>query len=427
MGAATVTFTSEMAEVDTVLSRLRALVRTLEPAGLLGHEAMALAKGLGEIEKVVASGLALLSPRVIETGAFAQEGHASAPEWLGSLTGTSWASAKGRLAAAERAAVVPELKEALLAGSLSGPELGVVTKAQAADPESLGTLLGLVGTGASHHELCASAQAATAAARSRENERATRARIEATRRCRVHQVEGGGIRGEFFCSEAAWSRVGPRLDAATKARWRAAGASSADSYAAHRLDALLDLLGTSGSVDGSARPEVLVIVDATALARGTTSTGEICEIDGIGPVPVETAIELLGEGSLRYLVKEGKDIRCVTSASRDQARRTHAAIVARDRVCVVPGCGQHLGLETDHCVVDFSADGPTTYANLARLCPEHHALKTYGKWKLGGSAGHWTWTPPPHPPSAGAISRARRVASAKAQGRAERIDPPKRQ
>jgi hypothetical protein len=422
-----VTFPEALADLDFVLDLLQSTVRTLVPGALLGEEAMALAKDLGEIEKVVASGLALLSPRVIETGAFAKEGHASAPEWLGSLTGTSSGVAKGRLAAASRAVVVPELTEALRAGSLSGPELSVVAKAQAADPGSVGPLLDLVGEGASHHELVASAEASTAAARSREDEQVRAARIHTLRRCSVHQAEGGGIRGEFFCSEAAWAKVGPRLEAAAKARWRAAGAGSSDSFGAHRLDALLDLLGHSGSADVCARPEVLVMVDAQALRRGTTSSGEICEIDGIGPVPVETAIALLGEGSLRYLVKEGKDIRCVTSASREQARRTHAAIVARDRVCVVPGCGQHLGLEADHCVVDYAADGPTTYANLARLCPEHHALKTYGKWKLGGSAGKWTWTPPAHPPSAGAIARARRVASAKAQGRAQRIDPPQRQ
>ena len=152
---------------------------------------------------------------------------------------------------------------------------------------------------------------------------------------------------------------------------------------------------------------------------GSTCTGEICEIAGIGPVPVEAAIELLGQGSLQFLLKEGTDIRCVTRSNRDLAQKTAMALTARDRVCVVPGCGKRLGLEGDH-IVEFEHDGPTTYDNLARICPAHHAMKTYGKWTLSGGVGKWKWTPPARPLSAGAISRTRRVATAKAKGNAVR-------
>jgi hypothetical protein len=48
------------------------------------------------------------------------------------------------------------------------------------------------------------------------------------------------------------------------------------------------------------------------------------------------------------------------------------------------------------------------------LCPEHHALKTHGGWRLQGKPGSWKWIAPAHPKSAQYIARARRLAAAKA-------------
>ena len=136
-----------------------------------------------------------------------------------------------------------------------------------------------------------------------------------------------------------------------------------------------------------ARVETLVIIDAAALRRGTTEGDELCEIEGIGPVSVLAATELLTEGGLRYLVKEGFDIKTVTKASRDIARSIEMALIVRDRTCARPGCGKRLGLEIDHREVDYRADGPTELDNLVRLCPDCHALKTFGGWRLEGKPG----------------------------------------
>jgi len=85
--------------------------------------------------------VALFTPVVVETGSFAKEGHASAQDWLGAHSGSSAGAAKGRLAAAERAAADPSLTEALHEGALSSAQLAVVTKAAAEAPESTGSLL----------------------------------------------------------------------------------------------------------------------------------------------------------------------------------------------------------------------------------------------------------------------------------------------
>ena len=169
-----------------------------------------------------------------------------------------------------------------------------------------------------------------------------------------------------------------------------------------------------------------MLIDAEALRRGTTEGDEICEIEGIGPVSVAAATELLGEGGLRYLVKEGFDIKTVTKATRDIAKCIDAALSCRDRTCCIKNCGKRLGLDRDHVHIDYADDGPTELDNLVRLCPEHHALKTHGGWRIEGKPGHWKWIAPEHPKSAGAISRARKVAAAKAKARTKDRNKPRR-
>ena len=103
----------------------------------------------------------------------------------------------------------------------------------------------------------------------------------------------------------------------------------------------------------------------------------------------------------------------MTKATRDIARSIEMALIVRDRTCARPGCGKRLGLEIDHREVDFSDDGPTELDNLVRLCPDCHALKTFGGWRLEGEPGNWKWIAPAHPKSAQYIARARKLAAAK--------------
>ena len=88
------------------------------------------------------------------------------------------------------------------------------------------------------------------------------------------------------------------------------------------------------------RVETLVIIDAEALRRGTTQGDELCEIEGIGPVSVAAGVELLGEGALRFVVKEGFDIKTVTRcrSGHHQGGRGRARRAGPDLLC--PGLWQ---------------------------------------------------------------------------------------
>ena len=404
--------------IDTLagaLNCVRRVVGSVHPGAISGEEAREFVDLLAETERVVASGVARLTPRVIETGAYAKAGHASGPDWLAAVSGSSAGVARSRLAAAERAAIEPQLADPLREGRLSTPELKVLSEAAAAAPDSLAELVELAMGESSHKELSDAAARAKCAARNAESARLRRARVHASRHFNWHQDEHGGIRGEFLCDEVAWARVAPGLEAEANARWRAAGSDGGESLAAHRLEALLAMLGGNGKGARAGGAHALLLVDAAALRRGRLARGDTCEIDGIGPVSLEAATELLGEASAQFVIKSGRDVSTVTSSTRAVPQRTAAALIVRDRTCVVPGCGKRLSLETDHSDVDYADGGPTALANLVRLCPAHHDMKTNGGWKIVGAHGRWKWVPPQKPPTAGRIARRRRLSAARAK------------
>jgi HNH endonuclease len=421
------------AALDEIVGAFQRWLREARPGSISGERAMALVEGLSQLQRMASSGIALYAPVVVETGSFAKAGHSSAPDWLGSISGSSTGAAKGLLSAAGRAASSPELTEALHGGDLSTDQLKLVTKTTGEVNGAAGELLELIKEGVSHKELTDTSEQMRSAARSREAERVRRERIHDTRHLRWHQDENGGIRFSGFCDEVAWSYVAPQLEADAKARWKAAGADG-DPLEAYRLDAFIDLMG-GGPLPGpdgdpddsadfsdapdrpsrSARPHSVVIINAESLRRGSTQGDEICEIDGIGPVSVAAATELLGTGGFQFLVKEGFDIKTMTRTNRYVDKYIDTALLVRDRVCARPGCGNRLGLERDHWRIDYKDDGPTELNNLVRLCPACHDLKTYGGWKLTGGPGHWGWVAPKNPPSAGYIARKRKLAATQAQ------------
>jgi 5-methylcytosine-specific restriction endonuclease McrA len=145
----------------------------------------------------------------------------------------------------------------------------------------------------------------------------------------------------------------------------------------------------------------IVRVELTALLRGRAEPGELCEIDGQGPIPVELARDLLTDSNLTILFHEAGDIRAVSHLGRTINATLRTALVYRDRTCVVPGCGVGVGLEIDH-VHEVHLGGPTQLDNLALLCRHHHRLKTYEGWvltRLGVDAeGQTRWSFEPQAP-----------------------------
>lgn len=142
---------------------------------------------------------------------------------------------------------------------------------------------------------------------------------------------------------------------------------------------------------GGRRAQVRVTVPLSVLVPGddgvVTPSGDaadpvrgVAELDGYGPVTPDVARAIALGGVWTRLVTDP-----LSGVVRDVGRTRYrppaelAELVrARDRTCVVPGCGAPArGCQLDH-TVPYHLGGATSESNLASLCPAHHALKSAG-------------------------------------------------
>ena len=159
-------------------------------------------------------------------------------------------------------------------------------------------------------------------------------------------------------------------------------------------------LGSADDLVGAPPPTTVIVrVDLAALERGRALPGELCELDGHGPVPVEVVASLVDDAFVAYVFTEAGDIRAVSHLGRTINAHLRTALALRDRRCVVPGCGVAYSLEIDH-VHPLEHGGRTELDNLALLCRHHHRMKTYDGWTLRRTGPTdedpgWRFTPQP--------------------------------
>jgi 5-methylcytosine-specific restriction endonuclease McrA len=255
--------------VSEMLSAARALVSALDVSRLRADDAVSLVEQLGELERLVAAGRTLAAGRVAATRAWRGRGVASACAFVAQRTGVTFKQAAATLQTAQLVGRLPQMRDAPVAGRLSGAQAAEITTAAAADPSAVPALLTL----------------------------AEQESVETLRE---------------KCRDVASAAVGDR-------------------HATERIRRSRYLRHWSAT-DGA---------------------------DRIIPAAIRTALE------------------------------------HRDPTCVVPGCNRRRDLEIDH-IVPLAHGGPTSLANLARLCRWHHAQKTHHGWRLTGRPGNWTWSRHPH-------------------------------
>ncbi len=156
--------------------------------------------------------------------------------------------------------------------------------------------------------------------------------------------------------------------------------------------------GVARRWSGSRRDtKILVRVDHSALVRGRAEPGEVCEIAGIGPVPVAVVQEWMGTDAFKTaIVADGVDIRSVVHLGRRPlAVQTTALQWIHGNACARRGCTRTASLEIDH-VAEWATTHHTTVDELAPLCPHDHDLKTFHGFTLGplGPDGRRDLLPP---------------------------------
>jgi hypothetical protein len=210
-----------------------------------------------------------------------------------------------------------------------------------------------------------------------ETERSDRQRQART--LTMHTDTDGMLAGRFRLQPEHGAVLKALIDRRASQLWRSTGRD--DSVQQRNADALVELF--TGKLSGKAKTTVNIVVDLTALQRGDVQDGERCDIPGVGPIPLQAAIEALGSHAFVALViKDGVDIHTVAHMGRHiPATLLTALVVAGRHECCVEGCTNRRVIQWDHHH-DHAKGGPTAIGNMGGICFDCHRLKTAG-WILG--------------------------------------------
>jgi hypothetical protein len=387
--------------LDQALELLLKVDAEVDPDTVAGAQASLLLERYVKLERAVAAGRLAFARRAAECMNWRAEGHRSAADWFAQKTETSVGEAIATLETARRLPELPATREALCQGSLSVAQVREIVPAASADPSAEAELIEAAGylslKGLQNRARAVKAAAATDDAaraaniyRSRflrhwvDPEGAFHLRARLTPDAGAEVLSVVRARAAFVADEATQAGVPPE---------------PSEAYDADALVALvtgdLRMATFSGNVGGRTRSAVVYLhVSLEALHRGLLEAGELCEVPGIGPVPLVVVEHLMGDALAKLVIEKGVDVTTVFNLGRTVPAAVATALEARDRVCVVPGCDVSLSLEIDHWKIPYGKRGPTVLWNLARLCKFHHNLKTYQGWQLRGGPGKWEWVAP---------------------------------
>ena len=138
---------------------------------------------------------------------------------------------------------------------------------------------------------------------------------------------------------------------------------------------------------GRTQTKVIVRVDWAALRRGHPEGDEMCDIAGLGPIPVAVVRELLADDPfVAAVLTEGTDVRSVTHFGRRATALMRTALEWTDQGCAVLGCPNQARLEIDH-TEEWARTRHTRLDELDLLCRHHHRQKTHDGYRLEPGRG----------------------------------------
>ena len=403
------------AEAVELRAQVIRVLGAVDPEALGGEQAAGWVRELACIEKVIAATRMFCALRVAESDAWKGEGHASPADWLGKQSGSSVAAARAQLGTARRARRLPRTRRAMEEGRLSPTQAEAVTDGAAADPGAEGDLLGAAQRN-THRALRDEAARRKAAAT---DGAARRARVRRERSVRTHTDADGA----FCLSLRGPAEDGARLVALLRpfeeqAFCTARASGERPTYENRTYDAfmaMLDLLargavgkpGAAG-VSGSGEPplrqalaalprgnnsKVIVLIDHAALTRGHTIAGETCEIPGLGPIPVDAAVDLMQDAFIAAAITKGRDVVRVAHLGRGLSAHQRTAVEATRLRCHNIACNRTVAIQIDHRV-PWVLHEETKLDNQDPLCPECHRRKTHHGWHLEPGHGPRRFLPP---------------------------------
>jgi hypothetical protein len=416
-------------------ARLAALVDRLDPDAVSGPAAGELWGVLDASERLCAAGKTLLARRIAQTHRPETAGARTAAEDLARRAGTTVGAARDAVETSARLAELPLVEAALRRGELSPAQAAVVTSAASADPTAEQRLLELAAS-ASLPEL--RDEAARVAAAADPDPEATNRRLHRRRALRRFTGPDGAWTLIAKGTPQAGAAINTALDPITDQIFAAARREGRrEPYEAYAFDALVFLTtgqpaagpdrgGPGPGVSGaraaittrpaaeatpaagppptqppaaSPRPNprylALLRIDIEALRRGAVAGQELCEIGGVGPIPVPVARGLLGEAVLKLVITRGVEVANITHLGRGPTAAQKIALAWTSPGCTAAGCWR-TRIEHDHRR-PWKDTRHTRLDELDPLCEFHHDLKTRHRWALIPGHGKRPMVPPDDP------------------------------
>lgn len=384
-----------LADVRAVEAQLTSLVANLDVDALDAEAAVAVVESLTVIERLASGARMLVLPRAVAGGVWRRSGERRPEDWLARKAGTTPGAARCTIDTGERLGELRQTREAVRTGEVSAEQASVVSDAAGADPDAERDLLELAKRSTPINQLKREAERRKVAAQSRQSQQERYRRIHANRSLRTWTERDGTFRLEARLTPDAGAQVKAALAPHQQAAFEQARADGlaerADAHAADALVAMAQASIAAGPATKLADARLTIRVDLAALDRGWVQRGETCEIDGVGPIPVDIARSYATEAFWAVVIANAVDVQTVSHLGRQVTTTQRSALAERDRCCVVPGCGTTTGLQIDH-VADWHLTFRTHIDRLARLCRHHHRLKTVGAATLQRLAdGRWRY------------------------------------
>ena len=394
--------------LDEALAIVRRVIEDTDPDRVTGEEASLILERFVKLDRATAAGRLGFAARAADCMTWKEEGHRSAADWLAQKTKVSVGEAISTLETARHLPDLCATAEALREGTLSVPQVREIASAAAADPTAEQYLIEAAG----YLSLKGLQNRARIVKASSRDDAARVASIHKDRFFR-HWLDPDGA---FHLHARITPDSGANVISAVRSRALFVAEEAmhagvpAESKSAYEADALVALVNGDhrqdtfhGHIGGRKRDATVMFhVSLEAFRRGTLRSGDLCEVQGVGTVPLGVVEDVMGDATAKLVISDGVDVRTVCHLGRTVPAHVETALEARDRTCVVPGCDVSLSLEIDHWKIPFAQGGPTELWNLARLCRFHHQMKTYEGFGLRGGPGQWEWVPPPGIPASGA-------------------------
>jgi len=397
-------------ELKSAVTRLREVTSRIDVDVIDGKSAAELVRISEDARRAVDSLRTVAVGQVERTNGWKGEGATSISEWLSIETDCPQYEAQSVVVLATQLQHLPVTQEALRNGTLSNAQAVEIARGAIVAPNTETQLLNLAKHATVRDLRDASSRVVAAATDEAERHR----QVHKSRFLKSWRDPDGAfiIKGRMTVANGAlvMAALKPIQDEIFEAARKSGAHERPEAYAADALLALCEKATTKQSSESGGKATrsnavMHIRVDIDALKRGHTEHGEVCEIAGVGPIPVATATEYLGEAFLKLLVIDGVDIKTVAHMGRHIPAPLRTAVEERDRVCQVPTCDVTLGLEIDH-IKPFAEGGAASLDNLVRLCKRHHLQKTHDGYRLkrieaetaeGESAreARWDWRAPP--------------------------------